>query len=114
MDYTPENKDSANELYEKRYITAKKSVFKLQRLLGSKSPFISKELYSDFYEIKWLLSNQLTAYEYFGPIGKYKFSENNVHKEEVFSAWKKTDVIIDKHKTIIDKMRNYFDSLEVK
>ena len=48
------DKEKANEIYTERYKTAHSSVFKLQRIIGSKSPFISKELYSDFFEIEQL------------------------------------------------------------
>ena len=114
MDSIPENNDEASEIYKKRYKAAHANVFKLQRIIGSKSPFISKELYSDFFEIKQLLSKQLTAYEYFGPIGKYRSSVNSVHQDEEHNAWKRTTEISDKHQMIIDKMRNYFDSLEIR
>jgi len=114
MDKIPEDNEKAKEIYNQRYQSALANVFKLQRIIGSKSPFISKELYSDFFEIKKLLSNQLTAYEYFGPIGIHCSSENSVHEDERLKAWKRTTEISDKHQMIIDKMRNYFDSLEIR
>ena len=114
LDNRPEDNEKANEIFNQRYKAAHANVFKLQRIIGSKSPFISKELYSDFFEIKQLLSNQLTAYEYFGPIGRYRTSEDSVHNEEKNNAWKRTTEISEKHQMVIDKMRNYFDSLEIR
>ena len=56
----------------------------------------------------------MTAYEFFGPMGRYSTSENSGHMGEKINASKRTSEIIEKHKMIIDKMRDYFDSLEIR
>ena len=105
--------EKAKEIYNERYKSANESVFNLQRILGSKSPFISADLYSDFLDIKKLLSIQLTAFEYYGPNGRNKNSQDKVHGDEATKAFLRSSEIIEKHNEIIAKMRNYFTSLEI-
>ena len=70
LDHIPQEEDKAEEIYKKRYETAVNSTVKLQRILGSKSPFISEKLYNDFMEIKQLLTTQVNMYTFCGPVGK--------------------------------------------
>jgi hypothetical protein len=113
IDRIPQDNDKANELYKERYKKAKEILYKFQHVLGSKSPFISEELYNDFIEIKNIMSIQITAYEYFGPIGIHKNSTNETHIKEGSEAWARTNEITNKHNEIIIKMRKYFDTLEI-
>ena len=102
-----------NEIYNKRYQDAQTAIYELQRILGMKSPFISEDLYEIFFDYKKMLSNQKTAFEYFGPFGILKNSNDPVHNKEMTEAYSRSAQILEKHKEIVKKMRVYFNSLEI-
>jgi hypothetical protein len=114
LDTIPEDKDKANEVYNNRYKKAHGSCYNLQNLLETKSPFMSEEIYNQFSEINKFLIGQITAYEYFGPIGRYRNSTDKIHREEEMNAWKRTDDIKIKHKDIVNKIRKHLNSIEDK
>ena len=113
LDSIPEDEDKAEEMYRKRYETAINNVVKLQRLLGSKSPFISEELYNDFMGIKKLLTLQVNMYAYCGALQKRKGIFNKTMADAESEAWLRTVEISNKHNDIIIKMRSYFELLEI-
>jgi hypothetical protein len=101
-------------MYNNRYKKAHESGYKLQNILEIKSPFMTEEIYNQFIEINKLLIQQITAYEYFGPIGKYSNSTDTTHREEEMKAWKRTDEIKNKHKDIVNIIRKHLEAIENK
>jgi hypothetical protein len=114
LDSSPQDQCKAEEFFTKRYTTAIDTVINLQRILGSKSPFISEELYNDFMKIKELLNIQVNMYSFCGPLQKMKGTLDKVAYNGEMEAFSRTDEITNKHKDIVIKMRKYFDTLEIR
>ena len=106
----PSEVDETKELYLKRYNEASDSTIRLQSILRSKAPFISEDLLNDFENITKLLLGQIYAYPLCGMLpGRnsiFTMSQMDIY-------YKRTDEITNKHREIIGKMREYFDSLIV-
>ncbi len=113
LDRVPADKDEAKAIYQNRYKEAIDKMVLLQRTLGSKAPFISKELYKDFDELKKLLSRQVNMYTWCGDLAPKQEVYVKAKSEAQIEAYNRTEEILKKHEEVVDKMRNYFDTLIV-
>ena len=114
IDYSPQGKNEINIFYQKRYDNAVESIVGVQRVLGSKAPFISEELFNRFENLKQLLTTQVNMYPICGAIVGCRGTLGKELNDELNKSFLRTDEIKTDHKALIDKMRFYFDSLIIK
>lgn len=110
-DSLPEDEEEQKEIFKTRYKEAHKSFVLFQNTLHKYAPFISKELFNDFENFKQENKKQLTMYPC------VKFETNSDLKAEYRSMasenYKRTPELIKMHEEIIEKLREYLNSLKV-
>lgn len=113
IDYLPENKDEQKEVFSQRYQIAVAKLVAYQNLLFKYSPFISKELYEKFEELRKLVQVQTNFYPDF-KLGRIDNSEIlREMKDEQLNCMKRTPEIEQKHKEIIEELREYLKTIKV-
>lgn len=113
IDYLPEDEEQRNEVFRERYLNAKDTLITFQNTLYQYAPFILKELYSLFDDLKKECQKQVNMYL----DCKVNHDKNaDVRKEYRVmetDCWKRTPDIYKKHENIIEKLRDYLCTLKV-
>lgn len=110
-DSLPKEEEEQKEIFKTRYDEALQSFALFQNALHKYAPFISKELFNDFDNFMHENKKQLTMYPC------VKFETDSELKAEYRSMasenYKRTPELIKMHEEIIEKLREYLNSLKV-
>jgi len=110
IDSLPQDEIEKRDLYKARYDTAQENTYTLQRLLGSRSPFIPEKLFNDFADIKKLLSIQVNMFKHYVlKENRYEFEPELVlnKKRQEGESLLRTDEIRKEHDRVICKLREH-------
>lgn len=100
-----------HELCNARYKEAQKTYNDAASLLGSKAPFIDKDMYNIFHGILELSARQIHTYAIANP---ESMSNPNEHYTNIAQkGYERTDEIDAKWNELLDKMREYISSLKL-
>lgn len=113
IDYLPESEEEQKEIFNKRYKDAVDKLVLYQNLLFKYAPFISKELYEKFEDLRKMVQAQTNWYPDF-KLGRIDNTEIlRELKDERHNCIKRTPIIEQKHKEIIEALRIYLNNIKV-
>ena len=113
LDYIPSDADERIKVFEKRYNAARASLISYQNMLYKYAPFIKEDLYKLFEEFRKKGQLQINFYpDFHFPNSPVADCMNEMGKERL-ACFKRTSEMIDEHETIIEKLRDYLQSLKV-
>ena len=113
IDYLPENDEQRNEVYRERYLNAKETLITFQNTLYQYAPFILKELYSLFDDLKKECQKQVNMYLDCKVNPDKDADVRKEYRVMEIDCWKRTPNIYKKHEDIIAKLRDYLCTLKV-
>lgn len=107
----PADKEAYKKYQEKCYHASSQSLQIAQETLVQNAPFISEELYNDFYELIKLASKQISAYtKRFNTLYFATQAEKESYTPE---DYERAAEIVQKFNALNKKIRNYLASLDV-
>lgn len=109
--HVPEDTNERKAFYEKRYNNAMNNLLIFQKKLYAYATFIPKQIYDMYNDFVKEASKQVYWYPDF-----VLHPETSVLKDlgsESLECWKRTEKLIDKYDEIIQKLREYLQSLKV-
>lgn len=113
IDYLPESEEEQKEVFSKRYKDTVDKLVLYQNLLFKYAPFISKELYEKFEDLRKMVQAQTNWYPDF-KLGRIDNTEIlRELKDERHNCIKRTPIIEQKHKEIIEALRIYLNNIKV-
>lgn len=110
-DFLPEDRKEREEFIHDKREKASISIATADKVLGSNAPFIPKDIYSSFRELRLLCVHQFNAYALLGRADEdFIF---NIGEEGEERRKQRTREILEKKDNLIDQLREYLENLDV-
>lgn len=113
IDFLPEDQEQRNKEYQKRYKLALDSLIIYQNLLFKYAPFISKDLYNKFEELRKMGQQQVNWYPDFRLNQENRALVSTDLLEQERACAQRTIDMEYGHKDLIEDLRNYLKTLKV-
>lgn len=111
IDFVPEDPKERKDFYEKRYNKAMHNLLIFQKKLYAYAPFIPQKIYDMYNDFRTEAGKQVNWYPNF-----VLHPDSSLIKDlrsESLECWERTEKLIDKYDKIIQKLRDYLQSLKV-
>ena len=111
LDYVPEDEAERKKFYEKRYNNAMDNLLVFQKKLYIYAPFIPKHIYDMFDNFRVEARKQVNWYPDF-----ILYPDRETIQElrdEKRKCWQRTEELQNQYEDIINKLRNYLQSLKI-
>jgi hypothetical protein len=83
-----------------------------KKILGSNTPFIPRDCYDRFDEIRRLCIRQYNHYTWCGSLGSKRTDYSDVNLKIIDECYQRTDEISQKQKELIETLRKYLENLD--
>lgn len=108
LDHVPQDAEERQKVYQDRYEKAQEEFIKFQNKLFQIAPFIVKEIYDLFDELRAEARLQVVWYP-----DLILHPGNTYNAEQDIKCWERSPILIEKHSYIIEFLRKYLNSLKV-
>ena len=111
LDLVSPNEEERREQYAERFRASASAIDNARTILGGNAPFIPVEFYESFEEILRLCTRQHNMYTWCGDLAADK--DSSVTHKYSMECYERTNEIDKKFKSLIAKLREHLETLEV-